>query len=243
MKDYDARVGRMNVEIAAGIPEIIGFQEAAEWSNGQSLFNEFLKITAYSKHHRVTNSMGVMREGIGFGSKNPGENCTDLELPATSANSRQWINICEFPTTLGRIKVVNVHTSPGPWAVSHRTEQIQFIADHLTTLNSAVPIIIVGDFNDEYASVSFEALKKLGYVDVLNGEGVTYDSTQNPYAQYKRTARLDYIFYHPQQLKLVTAGFMFKENFISDHWGLKAEFSSLTAEHSMGLNSQTTSPR
>lgn len=224
MKDYDQRLAKMKLEISEGIPEVIGFQEAAKWTNGKSLFNEFIQTTGYSAHHKVTNAMVVMHEGIGFASKLPATACADYELPATSFNSRQWINVCEFNVAFGPLIVINAHTSPGPWAVEKRTAQMDFILKTMKVQKPGVPIVIMGDLNDIYETVSFEGLKKLGYVDVLKGEGATYDSVANPYAQYSRTARLDYIFYHPDQLQLVDAGFMFKKNIVSDHWGLKATF-------------------
>lgn len=224
MKDYDNRVNKMKEEIKLGVPDIMAFQEAAEWKSGKSMFNEFNKIANYSRHYRVTNSFGVMQEGIGFGSKVPGQNCQDFELPATTFNSRQWINICEFPTAIGPVKVINAHTTPGPWATSNRTQQMQFMVDYLVKTGPKMPVLVVGDLNDEYDTESFQSLKKLGFVDIMNGQGPTYDSVNNPYATYSRVARLDYIFYHPGQLSLVRAGFMFKKNLISDHYGLKAEF-------------------
>jgi endonuclease/exonuclease/phosphatase family metal-dependent hydrolase len=224
MKDYDTRLANMKEEIKLGVPEIVGFQEAAVWKNGESLYNEFINLTLYSAHHQVTNSFGVMAEGIGFASKFPGQNCIDLELPNTTFNSRQWINVCDFTTQIGQIRAINVHTSPGPWATSNRTDQIKFIVDFLRRTQPKIPVVIVGDFNDEFSSVSFEPLKKIGFIDVKNGEGPTYDSTANPYATYSRVARLDYIFYHPRQLRLMKADFMFKKNLVSDHFGLKAQF-------------------
>lgn len=225
MKDYDNRVSKIKEEVKLGVPEIMAFQEAAEWKSGKSMFKEFIKTTNFTPHYRVTNSLGIMQEGIGFGSLKPPTNCQDFELPATTFNSRQWINTCEFTTAIGTIKVINAHTTPGPWATSNRTKQIQFMVDYVVKMGPTMPVLVVGDLNDEYGTESFEPLKKLGFVDIMNGLGATYDSTQNPYATYSRIARLDYIFYHPGQLNLVRAGFMFKQNLISDHYGLKAEFS------------------
>jgi len=223
MTDFDSRTKAIDQELTIGIPEIIGLQEAALRRSGPNLYQEFLQKTGYTGQHKVTNNFVTIKEGIALASKNPGFECVEEELPATRPASRQWFQSCKYHVADGAALVLNAHTSPGPWAVKTRTKQMKTICDFISAQDSRYPVIVVGDLNDVYASVSFDCLKNLGFVDVMNGEGSTYVHKENRFVKYKRNARLDYIFYRPSEFELISADFMFKENLVSDHYGLKAE--------------------
>src|SRR5688572_1657961 len=76
MTDYEARVSRMRTEIQSGIPEIMGFQEAARWSDGESMYDEFLMLSKYNDdHYQVTNNFGFMREAVSMASKIKSHRC------------------------------------------------------------------------------------------------------------------------------------------------------------------------
>jgi endonuclease/exonuclease/phosphatase family metal-dependent hydrolase len=227
MTGFESRLEALDKEMTEeGLPEIIGVQEAAlrPWGK-KSIYNEFVEKTGYVGEHKVTNNFVAIQEGIALVSKDQGFDCVDLELPATRAGSRQWYQSCKYHVADGAALVINAHTSPGigPFAKKSRTAQVKAMCDFITQQDSRDPVIILGDLNDVYKSSSFDCLKKMGFVDVLNGEGETYVHGKNPYVKYKRNVRLDYIFYRPTEFELISADFMFHKNLISDHYGLKAE--------------------
>jgi hypothetical protein len=159
-KDYPARLDRLERQVRGpGTPEVMGFQEAFKYMNGDSLFEAFVKVTGFNREYRATNRLGVMNDGIGVAS--------------------------------------------------------------LQELEKSRPCVVVGDFNDTYDSEQFAELKSLGYQDVLGGQGATYDPA-NPYGDGSGPDQLDFIFYRPDQLNLISADYLFKANPVSDHYGISA---------------------
>lgn len=209
-----------------GFPDIMGFQEAARWVGVEMPFDTFIRFTGFQGIHEVTNRFGVMNEGIGLLSRSPARKLWSLRLPDTRRFSRQAMNVglYDLPDG-GRVLVANVHLSPFPEGAWRRAEQVMFMLDHLREFAS-LPVIILGDLNDHYDSEALRILRRAGFVDVLGGRGASYDPSTNPLLAGKPhpPSRLDYILYQPQRLKLLRADWMCRDNWVSDHYGLKAEF-------------------
>lgn len=209
-----------------GMPDIVGLQEAARWRTTAMPIDYFLQLTGFQGIYEATNRFGIVTEGIALMSRIKALHLESVRLPETRTFSRQAINIGIYPVEAGgRVLVVNVHLSPYSQAPWRRVEQIHFILNELRRFPPH-PVIILGDFNDHYDSEAMFMLRKAGFVDIGNGEGATYDPTINPFLTDKSTppVRLDYIFYQPSRLQLLRADWLCRENWVSDHFGLKAEF-------------------
>lgn len=209
-----------------GFPDIMGFQEAARWIGVEMPFDTFVRFTGFDGIHEVTNRFGVMKEGIALVSRFPAHRLWSTHLPDTRMLSRQAINVGLFSLPEGgRVIVVNVHLSPFPEGTWRRVEQVVFMLDHLRPYAS-LPVVIMGDMNDHYNSEALRVLRKAGFVDVRDGQGASFDPTTNPLISDSPhpPSRLDYILYQPARLKLIRTDWMCRENWVSDHYGLKAEF-------------------
>lgn len=223
----DERRSNLETELRVrGFPDIMGFQESARWIGVEMPFDTFVRFTGFSGIYEATNSFGVMNEGIALVSRYPAHRLWSARLPDTRRLSRQAINVGLFDLPEGgKAVVVNVHLSPYPEGAWRRVEQVVFMLDHLKAYAS-LPVIIMGDLNDHYDSEALRVLRKAGFVDIFEGRGASYDPTTNPLlikSEYP-PSRLDYILYQPSKLKLVRADWMCRENWVSDHYGLKAEF-------------------
>lgn len=226
---FDERLNHLQEEIKSkGVPDIVGFQEAALWAGDTTLFQEFVRLTLFKGIYEDTNNFGIMNDGIALVSKLPMSNLNSFKLPATKMFSRQSINVGVFSTSIGEIVVVNAHLSPFSEGAPRRIEQSRFILSVLKQYPD-LPVIILGDLNDSYGSSSMQILRDAGFVDVLNGQQATYDPNNNPLVTDKRWGpeRLDYILYKPTQLKVIKAELTHTTNWVSDHYGLQAEFTTV----------------
>jgi endonuclease/exonuclease/phosphatase family metal-dependent hydrolase len=228
MHSFNERTAALKREVdAPGFPDIMGLQEAARWAGGKSIYDVFLDFTQYSAKYKITNKMGIMTDGVALASRWRGRDCKNLELPGTSINSRQWLNVCSYIIDNKTISVINVHLSPSPWKSDSRLQQVKFVLEEVVQ-KSKYPTLIVGDLNDTYSSAALLHLRSVGFQDVLDGQGSTYVSKENPYVMYPgQDVRLDYILFRPTEFSLREANFMFRENLVSDHFGLKAQFETL----------------
>lgn len=228
-KLYEERRAHLISEIREeGVTEIIGFQEAARWAGKENLYDVFLQETAYAGIYKKTNSFGVMHDAIALVSKWPTKELKSFELPKTKTFSRQFINIGIFQTTEGDIIVVNAHLSPFQENSWRRLAQAAFILDQIKKYPN-LPVVILGDLNDTYESETLKVFRDAGYRDVLDGKQATYVPGENPLVTDDRfgASRLDYILYQPKQLTVKSAQIIFKKNWVSDHYGVAAEFSKL----------------
>lgn len=214
-----------------GVPDIIGFQEAARWTLSLSLYDRFVDLTTFGGIYKKTNEFLVMSDGISLLSRLRGTHFESHWLPKTKKFSRQAMTAGRFHTESGEVLVVNTHFSPFPENQWRRKAQakfvLQYIAQQSIGPSVGVPVVIVGDLNDSYDSSVLDLFKQAGFEDVLDGQHSTYDPASNPLvtdAQYG-ASRLDYILYQPARLKVESAGYIFKENWVSDHYGLSATFS------------------
>jgi endonuclease/exonuclease/phosphatase family metal-dependent hydrolase len=226
-KDFQARAERMCEQISQGVPDVMGFQEAARWRGHENLIDIFIESTQYSGVYKKTNDFLIMKEGLSLVSRYPSRNLGSQRFSGDVFYSRQYFNFGEFSTPEGWVRVINVHLSPFARGAERRVKQVQSLLEFIKTQDSKIPTIIVGDFNDVYDSLVLKKIRSEGYVDVMNGDGATWDCTTNPYTKKNGCSeqRLDYILYKSEQLKLNSAGFYFKDYIISDHYGLQADFS------------------
>ena len=225
---YPERFANMDKEVAGpGVPQIICFQEAARWTSKDALYDHFINLTKYQGVYQSTNQLGVMNDGIALVSALPGAHFASAELPATKIFSRQFINSGVFQTEVGAIFVLNVHLSPFAENQDRRLIQAQFILDYIKQNSGGYPTLILGDLNDRYDSVVLKVFKDAGFFDVANGQGFTFNPDTNPLVKDSDKkfgpSRLDYILFQPARLKVKSTRLMFQENWVSDHYGFRAE--------------------
>ncbi|MBS1971055.1 MAG: hypothetical protein JSU04_12145 [Bdellovibrionales bacterium] len=227
---YPTRLEHLRAEVATGtLPQILGVQEAARWSLSENIFDELTRLTGYKGIYQNTNEFGVMNEGLALIGGLPGRNFESFELPATKMFSRQYMNMGIFQTDSGEVMVVNVHFSPFSEARPNRLIQAKFVLYMIAKKSEGLPVVIIGDCNDSYDSETLKIFRDVGYTDALDGKEFTYNPDTNPLVTDKKygPTRLDYILYQPAQLKVNKAGLIFHDNWISDHYGLSAEFSHI----------------
>ena len=207
-------------------PDIVGFQEAARWVHREHLFDTFTGATGYTGVYKNTNDYVILNDGVGLVSHLNSQFLDSVDLPNTKAFSNQAFNVGIFITAEGdKVVVINAHLSPSAEGEPRRYAQIQFILQYVERFKS-FPIVIMGDLNAPYDARSNQLLVSAGYVDVLGGQGATYVPGENPLVDDNRfgPTRLDYIFYQPAKLRVKSADLMFRQNWVSDHYGLRAEF-------------------
>lgn len=223
MDDYDRRVANLEKEIAEeGVPQILSLQEAARWGN-QSIYDELIQRLNYKGFYQNTNEFAVMNEGLALDGGLPGRDFVSLELPATRMFSRQYMISGIFTTEIGEVAVVSTHFSPK--GRDSRVEQAKFIVNHIQKFK--VPVIIMGDINDLPETKVLQVFRDAGFTDTLNWKEDTYVPGENPYNNSEAPERLDYILYRASELKLVSSSLMFNKNIVSDHYGVKAEFTGV----------------
>ena len=104
---------------------------------------------------------------------------------------------------------------------------MQFIIKYIKTNLNSVPVVVLGDLNQYPSSQALRAFVDEGFTDSLDWKEKTFVPNENPYNDSKYGAeRLDYVLYRPSQLKLLSSSIMFKKNVVSDHYGIKAEFTA-----------------
>ena len=227
---YKTRLEERKTHLAQEIagtsfPEIVGFQEAARWVGTEHLFDSFVRLTHYTGIYKSTNNFLVMNDGVALVSKLPARNLRSLSLPNTKPFSNQAINIGFFTTSSGEeVAVINAHLIPSSDGRTRRISQVEFILSEAAKID--LPLVIMGDLNDGFRAESTQKFIQAGFKEVMSGEGATYVPDENPLVTDHRfgPSRLDYIFYRPEKLKVVSAGLMFTRNWVSDHYGLRAEF-------------------
>lgn len=208
-----------------GTPDIMGFQEAARWRGFEMPFDYFVRQTGFQGIYEATNRFGVVTEGLALASRFKALHLESVRLPDTRTFSNQAVNFGVYAVSGGQVLVVNTHLSPYSQAPWRRVEQAHFILEQLRRF-PPLPVVIVGDINDTYDSETLYVFRKAGFVDIAEGRGATYDPTTNPLLAGKPygPVRLDYILYQPDRLRLIRFDWMCRENWVSDHYGLKAEF-------------------
>ncbi|HXH29668.1 MAG TPA: endonuclease/exonuclease/phosphatase family protein [Bacteriovoracaceae bacterium] len=220
------RLLHLRQEVGNGdIPQIIGFQEAARWRGKMSLYDSFIGLTGYQGIYQNTNEYLLMNEGMALASNLPSKKVWSVELPETEMFSRQFINAGIYYVDGNKeILVINVHLSPFEKNQWRRIAQVKFLLEIIQRYNE-LPVVVIGDLNDQYGSEVLGLLRASGLVDVLDGQEATYDPDSNPLVTDQRfgPSRLDYILIQPEKLEVVKAELMFKENWVSDHYGLKAK--------------------
>lgn len=226
--DHSNRSAALKREFSEyGLPEILSSQEAARWNGQPALYDEMMALTGYKGFYQNTNEFGLMNEGLALDGGFPGRNFESLELPGTNAFSRQYMVAGIFETEIGPVGVISTHFSP-MGNNSNQHLQAQFIMKYIKTKLSHVPVIVLGDLNQYPSSRTLQVFKDEGFTDSLDWKEKTYVPKENPYNDSKYGAeRLDYVLYRPSQLKLVSSSLMFNKNIISDHYGIKAEFTAL----------------
>ena len=79
--------------------------------------------------------------------------------------------------------------------------------------------------NEEGDDDFFKALNETGFRSVHGNSFCTY-CRKNPFTKFFYEAKLDYIFYRPDQLKLMDSGKINDSKVVSDHIGIWARFAS-----------------
>ena len=226
----DERVEHMRAELAkSDFPEIMGFQEAARWRSGAGLIDRFIDWTGWSGIYQVTNRLFIMNDGVALYSRFSSRDLKAAELPATKTFSRQFLLSGVFSTEIGDVAVVSLHFSPFSEGSEARVQQAQFTLRHIAENLRGLPVVIVGDLNDQYDKESLKVLRQAGFQDIWDGQGSTYVPGENPLITSNEfpASRLDFILYKPSELRFVGGRFLFKENWVSDHYGLMASFAKL----------------
>jgi len=206
------------------------FQEAWKNFKGKSLFRAILKNENYDVHYVKTNNTGIMREGLAIVSNfKQADKKYSYKLPYSKFFGKRVMLVSEVIINQNeKIYVINVHLSPFGDRKHERVEQLNFIIKKIQNRFSDKPVVLTGDFNQEEDKEFFAPLKEIGFSYSAPKEiyGCTF-CNDNPYSDGNWNSKLDYIFYQKRFLKLINVRKTFVGNPISDHYGIRSEFTLL----------------
>ncbi|MBA3453823.1 MAG: endonuclease/exonuclease/phosphatase family protein [Deltaproteobacteria bacterium] len=123
-------------------------------------------------HVRFADPDGLPAGGLGVMSRFP---IVALEtLPSDGGFFVAWRIVVD--SNLGRIQVLNVHLRPpvsdhGNWVVglfSTRGDRLRELTQHLSRLDTTLPTVIAGDFNEQGDGLALQHASTLGYVDAIS---------------------------------------------------------------------------
>lgn len=219
--DYSVRATRI-VDAASGFPQIMAFQEAAQWETGESLYEEFLKASGYQGFFSKTNQKKDYFEGLALASEFSFLESREVELPGSSRIARRRMIVGKYEIQGKTLWVLNVHFMPFPLMESVRKDQGLFVASYIRKhrLENA---IVLGDFNTGPESKAFRNIGWSGLTAKVPLSGVSY-SADNPYNRWGASKRLDHIVFNPKRLRLKSWDYFMNREPVSDHYGVRAEF-------------------
>jgi endonuclease/exonuclease/phosphatase family metal-dependent hydrolase len=223
-KNYQERLQNLQSDELTKKFDAIAFQEA--WNNlkGQSLYNAFLRHGNYRSNYVRTNNLFAMKEGLAIASrfKLIGKRMVK-ELSYSRWMSKRILMGGLYQTPFGKMYLFNLHLSPYSKGQSRRVTQIKDVRDFLLTMNRELPVLLMGDFNQDIKDFPefFKPLEDLG-LKVAELDECTY-CAENPYTD-QFTSRLDYILYSKKHFKINKVQRIFVDNPISDHYGVAASF-------------------
>ncbi|MEW6057209.1 MAG: endonuclease/exonuclease/phosphatase family protein [Bdellovibrionota bacterium] len=223
--EYEKRAQTLRRELEKGpLADIVAFQEAWIWHTGDSLFTDFIAWSGYQPFFRQTISRERFTEGIALASQAAPTRLMAETLPHNTVVGKRVILGARYRIRGITIRVFNVHFMPGPEPLEFiRKDQMQTLLDRTKPFIAKEPVIVLGDFNATPGSKTIAEMKAAGFEDVFgNTSIITYDKA-NPYNWWSVSKRLDYIFFNKAFLSVKNANLIFKENLISDHYGIRAE--------------------
>ncbi len=153
--------------IASVHPDLVLLQETNEiWERAL-----VARLHHELPHHRFTHPESWPAGGMGLLSKYPVVSLEHLE--SHGGMFFAWRVVLD--TQLGRIQVLNVHLRPpmsdgGSWIVGYwstRGDRLREMQFHAEALDTKLPTIVVGDFNEEGDGRAVGFLKDRGFADAI----------------------------------------------------------------------------
>ncbi|WP_127716611.1 endonuclease/exonuclease/phosphatase family protein [Halobacteriovorax sp. HLS] len=228
-KSYESRLDSLIQNIDTEKAEIMTFQEAWKSIGGKSLFNVFIENEELNVHYYKTNNTIIMREGLAIAStyEQVGKKLAYTLPHSKKIFGKRIMIVSKIRLSNEKeIYVINVHFSPFEDRKHERVDQLNFVIDKIRNHFSDRPVLLTGDFNQDQDDEFYRPLYDLGFRESARKDqiGCTFCS-ENPLTDAPFNSKLDYIFYQEEFLKLENVRKTFTENPISDHFGLRAEFS------------------
>ena len=227
---YDQRADSIERNLESEKADIMTFQEAWKSISGKSLYRKIVADQKLDIHYYKTNSTILIREGLAIAStfKQIGKK-VGYKLPFSKKFFGKRVMIVSKVKLDHDLEVyiINVHFSPFGDRKHERVAQLDFVIQKIKNTYNDSPVILTGDFNQDEDSDFFKPLVELGFSASSKKE--TIDCTfcaDNQFTDAPFNSKLDYIFYQKKFFKLLSIRKTFLEDPISDHFGLKAEFTS-----------------
>jgi endonuclease/exonuclease/phosphatase family metal-dependent hydrolase len=229
--EYDLRLDSLNKNLENEKADIMTFQEAWKSFSGKSLYQHYVQDQDLSIHFYKTNNTIVMKEGLSIASKykHIGKKLA-YKLPYSKrffGKRIMLVSTLKITRDL-EVYVINVHFSPFGDRKHERVKQLEFVLDKIQNRFNDKPVFLTGDFNQDEDREFFKPLVDLGFSASAPKRiyGCTF-CEENPYTDAPFNSKLDYIFYQKKFFKLENVRRTFVEEPIADHYGIKAEFTSL----------------
>ena len=228
---YEQRLDSLLQNIDKEKADIMTFQEAWKSIGGKSLFNIFIENEELNVHYYKTNNTIIIREGLAIASTfdQVGKKLAYILPHSKKLFGKRVMIVSQVKLADEKeIYVINVHFSPFADKKHERVDQLNFVIDKIKHNFSDKAVLLTGDFNQDQDDEFFQPLYELGFKASARKEqiGCTFCS-ENPLTDAPYNSKLDYIFYQEKYLKLENVRKTFTENPISDHFGVRAEFSYL----------------
>jgi endonuclease/exonuclease/phosphatase family metal-dependent hydrolase len=224
--DYKLRKNNLKTLFMKRSPDVIAFQETWKWFGARSLFSSYLKLTKQNSSFCKTNNMFVMKEGMAIASRFKILNHSCIRLPHSKIRSKRYINISKIQIENREVLFIDVHLSPYKEKRSERVEQLAFIVDLIRNDYIALPVVLLGDFNQEFDEDFFKELLNTGFKPAISPsrELCSYCSF-NKYVKHEFSSKIDFVFYSIDYLKIKNSKILDIDLPISDHFGVWAELS------------------
>lgn len=227
---YKERLQSLQDNLEYEKADIMGFQEAWKSFSGKSLFKHYVDDTNLDVFYYKTNNTVIIREGLAIATnlKMVGKRL-GYKLPYSKklfGKRVMLVSTIKLSENLD-IYVINVHFSPFGDRKHERVAQLEFVINKIKNKFYDKPVIILGDFNQEEDFEFFKPLMNLGFSPSATKKeiGCTFCEV-NEYTDAPFNSKLDYIFYQKEFFKVDEVRKTFVENPISDHYGIRVEFST-----------------
>lgn len=226
---YDLRSDSISRNLETEKADIMAFQEAWKSFSGKSLYKQIIANQNLDIHYYKTNNTVLIKEGLAIASsfKQVGKKI-GYKLPFSKKFFGKRVMIISKVKIDKELEVyiINVHFSPFGDRKHERIAQLEFVIDKIKSKYNDSPVILTGDFNQDEDHEFFKPLYDLGFSASSSKDdiGCTF-CEDNQYTDAPYNSKLDYIFYQKKFLKLQNVRKTFFDDPISDHYGIKAEFS------------------
>jgi endonuclease/exonuclease/phosphatase family metal-dependent hydrolase len=227
---YDQRSDSIHRNLETEKADIMTFQEAWKSLSGKSLYKKIVSDQNLDIHYYKTNNTILIREGLAIAStfKQVGKK-VGYKLPFSKKFFGKRVMIVSKVRINKELEVyvMNVHFSPFGDRKHERVAQLNFVIDKIKNNYNDLPIILTGDFNQDEDDEFFKPLYDLGFSASSKKEdiGCTF-CDDNQFTDAPFNSKLDYIFYQKKFFKVINVRKTFLEDPISDHYGIRVEFSS-----------------